>query len=53
MWCERDLEYEGLKVAVCKASERVDYFERFSYGLQMVSVSVIEETLKDVGDKDI
>ena len=49
----RDLEYEGLKVAVCKAPERVDYFERFSYGLQMFGVSVIEEALKGMVDKDI
>ena len=42
----RDVEYEGLKVAVCKAPERVDYFERFGYGLQMASLSIANEALK-------
>jgi len=42
----RDAEYDGLKVAVFKAPETVEDFERFSYGLQMVSLSVIEEALK-------
>ena len=48
----RDLEYDGLKVAVFKAPERVDYFERFGYGLQMVSLSLVYEALKgmEIGD---
>ena len=45
----RDLEYDGLKVAVCKAPETVEDFERFSYGLQMVSLSVVDEALKGMG----
>ena len=42
----RDTEYDGLKVAVCKAPERVDYFERFSYRLHMASLSIVNEALK-------
>jgi len=45
----RDTEYEGLKVLVFKAPERVEDFERFSYGLEMVSLSVIEEALNGMG----
>ena len=41
-----DVEYDGLKVTVCKAPEMVEDFERFSYGLQMVSLSIVEEALK-------
>ncbi|RLG16640.1 hypothetical protein DRN63_03965 [Nanoarchaeota archaeon] len=50
---ERDIEYDGLKVAVFKAPETVEDFERFSYGLQMVSLSVIEEALKGISVEDI
>ena len=46
---ERDTEYEGLKVAVFKAPERVEDFERFSYGLEMVSLSVVDEALRGMG----
>jgi len=43
----RDTEYEGLRVAVCKAPERVEDFEKkISYGLETVSLSVIEEALE-------
>jgi len=45
----RDLKYDGLKVAVCKAPETAEDFERFSYGLQMVSLSVVDEALKGMG----
>ena len=45
----RDLEYDGLKVVVFKTPQTVEDFERFSYGLQMVSLSVVEEVLKDMG----
>ena len=43
----RDVEYEGLRVAVCKAPETVEDFEKkISYGLETVSLSTIEEALK-------
>jgi len=45
----RDTEYEGLRVAVCKAPETVEDFEKkISYGLEVVSLSVIEEALKGI-----
>jgi len=45
----RDTEYDGLRVAVCKAPETVGEFEKkISYGLERVSLSVIEEALKDM-----
>ena len=44
----RDIEYDGLKVAVFKAPETAEDFERFSYGLEMVSLSVIGEALKGI-----
>jgi len=43
----RDLEYDGLKVVVFKAPETVEDFERFSYGLQIVSPSLVEEALRE------
>jgi len=49
----RDTEYEGLRVSVFKAPETVEDFERFSYGLQMVSLSVIEEALKGMRIKNV
>jgi len=45
----RDTEYEGLRVSVFKAPERVEDFEKISYGLEMVSLSVIEEALNGMG----
>ena len=45
----RDLEYDGLKVVVFKAPETVEDFERFSYGLQSVSPSLVEEALREEG----
>ena len=45
----RDTEYEGLKVSVFDAPETAEDFERFSYGLQMVSLSVVDEALKGMG----
>ncbi|RLI22551.1 hypothetical protein DRO47_02480 [Candidatus Bathyarchaeota archaeon] len=45
----RDVEYDGLKVAVFKAPETAEDFERFSYGLEMVSLSVVDEALKGMG----
>jgi len=49
----RDLEYDGLMVAVCKAPETVEDFEKISYGLQMVGLSVVEEALKRVRVEDV
>jgi len=42
-----ELGYDGLKVVVFKAPETVEDFERFSYGLQMVSLSIVDEALKE------
>jgi len=44
-----DLEYDGLEVVVFKAPATVEDFERFSYGLQAVSSSVVDEALRDLG----
>jgi len=50
----RDVEYEGLRVAVCKAPETVEDFEKkISYGLEVVSLSVIEEALKEIRIEDV
>ena len=49
----RDVEYEGLRVAVCKAPETAEDFERFSYGLQMVSLSVVDEALRGMRVEDV
>jgi len=43
----RDQEYDGLRIVVFKALENVEDFEKFSYGLQMVSVRVVEEALRE------
>jgi len=49
----RDVKYEGLRVAVCKAPETVEDFEKkISYGLEIVSLSVIEEALKNMRVED-
>jgi len=40
-------------VAVCKAPETVEDFEKISYGLEIVSLSVIEEALKRVRVEDV
>ena len=45
----RDQEYDGLRIAVFKAPKTAEDFERFSYGLQMVSLSVVDEALKGMG----
>ena len=45
----KDLEYDGLRIAVFKAPKTAEDFERFSYGLQMVSLSVVDEALKGMG----
>jgi len=45
----RDQEYDGLRIAVFKAPKTAEDFERFSYGLQMVSLSIVEEALKGMG----
>jgi len=42
-----------LKVMVFKAPESVKASEKFSYGLQMVSLSVVDEALKGLRVKDI
>ena len=42
-----DLEYQEMKVVVFKAPEMAEDFERFSYGLQMVSLSIVEEVLRE------
>ena len=44
-----DTEYQGLRVSVFEAPETVEDFERFSYGLEMVSLSVVDEALKGMG----
>jgi len=50
----RDVEYGGLRVAVCKAPETVEDFEKkISYGLEIVSLSVIEEALKEIRIEDV
>ena len=50
----RDIEYGGLRVAVCKAPETVEDFEKkISYGLEVVSLSVIEEALKEIRIEDV
>jgi len=49
----RDLEYEGLRVSVFDAPETVEDFERFSYGLEVVSLSVVEEALKEIRTEDV
>jgi len=36
-------------VAVFEAPETAEDFERFGYGLQVVSLSMIDEALKDIG----
>jgi len=48
-----DLEYDGLEVAVFRAPATVEDFERFSYGLQAVSSSVVDEALRDLGVENI
>jgi len=45
----RDTEYEGLKVLVFDAPKTAEDFKKFSYGLQMVSLSVVDEALKGMG----
>jgi len=50
-WVEgggRDTEYDGLRVSVFEAPETAEDFEKFGYGLEMVSLSVIEEALKGI-----
>ena len=42
----RDTEYEGLRVLVFDAPEMAEDFKKFSYGFQVVSLSVVEEALK-------
>ena len=44
-----DLEHDGLEVVVFKAPATVEDFERFRYGLQAVSPSVVDEALRDLG----
>jgi len=43
----RDVEYDGLKVVVFEAPRTVEDFEKFSYGLQAVSPSMVEEALRE------
>jgi len=42
----RDLEYRGMKVVVFEAPKTVEDFKKFSYGLQSVSPSLVEEALE-------
>ncbi|RLG03414.1 MAG: hypothetical protein DRN61_04855 [Thaumarchaeota archaeon] len=49
----RDTEYEGLRVLVFDAPEMAENFKKFSYGFQMVSLSVVNEALKGMGIGDV
>ena len=49
----RDQDYDGLRVVVFEAPETVEDFEKFSYGLQTVSLSIVEEALKGIWVKNI
>jgi len=42
----RDIEYQGLRVVVFDSPKTAEDFKKFSYGFQMVSLSMIEEALK-------
>jgi len=42
-----DLEYRGMKVVVFQAPKTVEDFKKFSYGLQMVSPSLVMEALRE------
>ena len=41
------LEYQGLRVVVFEAPKTVEDFKKFSYGLQTVSPSLVEEALRE------
>jgi len=49
---EEGLEYDGLEVVVFRAPPTVEDFERFSYGLQAVSLGVVDEALRDLEAED-
>ena len=42
-----DLEYQGIRVIVLDAPRTVEDFKKFSYGLQAVSPSLVEEALRE------
>ena len=42
-----ELEYQGMKVIVFEAPKTVEGFKKFSYGLQSVSPSLVEEALRE------
>ena len=44
-----ELEYQGMRVVVFEAPKTAEDFKKFSYGLQEVSPSLVEEALKGMG----